>query len=591
MTIQTVTLSQLALSPLNVRKVKPSQIETLAEDIAAHGIIQSLGVYEEDSKFHVFAGGRRLRALQHLQKAKTIGADYEVPVVIRPKAEAVELSTAENISREAMHVADQVRAFATMREEGHTASEIAARFGYSEGHVARLLKLGSLSPSLLKAMAEDELSLDSAKALCLTDDHKAQREAFKACGDNAWRIRRYFSEDKIATDSRLFLFVGKEEYEAAGGTVTIDLFSEGEGGYADNPELLEGLAHAKLTAIGEQLEGAGWFKVRVELDTPDDYYSLRPMYPTERELTPEEDEQLAQIEAELAKIEEAWEELEDAEWEKRYPVGSEELDAQREEILEGARSYTDDQKQIGGVIVTVGHNGEPTLKHYFAVTPKQEGEGEGKADSPYSAKLDDDLRSLRTLALQAKVAQNAPLALDILLDTLAATLLHGRWRGGTAVQIEGQVARIEVPQELHDERIGSTAEAVAQAFASLPSASRFEAIQALDNADKMDLLAGLVAMTISSTGVNSPYEQAAGLDMGEVWSVNVPFCDRLTKKQALAIMEEECGADAAANCKSLKKGEVAEQLAERLPVGWLPQALRGPSPSPQTEDEETSEVA
>ena len=35
MTIQTITLSQLALSPLNARKVKPSQIETLAEDIAA----------------------------------------------------------------------------------------------------------------------------------------------------------------------------------------------------------------------------------------------------------------------------------------------------------------------------------------------------------------------------------------------------------------------------------------------------------------------------------------------------------------------------------------------------------------------------
>lgn len=586
-TIQTVTLSQLALSPLNVRQVKPNRIETLAEDIAAHGVIQSLGVYEEEGSYQVFAGGRRLRALQH-QQSGVIEDSYAVPVILRTKAEAVELSAAENLGREAMHPADQVRAFAAMRSDGHTASEIAARFGYSTSHVARLLKLGSLSPSLLQAMAKDELSLDAAKALCLTDDHKAQREAFKACGDSAYAIRRYFSEDKLKTSDRLFRFVGAEAYKEAGGTLTTDLFAEEGEGYADHPELVEGLAHAKLDEIAEGLRDEGWHTVRVELDTPNDYYSLRTMFPTERELTEEEDERLAAIEDQLAKAEEA--EDEDA-WET--------LDALREDILDAARSFTDDQRQMGGVIVTVNYNGEVSLKHYHAVTPKREGEDEAKQPSLYSAKLESDMHSLRSLALQQAIAANGALALDILLDTLAASLLHGRWHSESPVGIEARPANVRVPDELHDKRLGDTEHSVAERFAALPAEGRFAAIQAMDEGEKMALLAGLVASTLSySNPAEERFEQyadAAALDMRDLWGVNVPFCNRLTKKQMLTIMESECGPEAVANCKSLKKAEVAEQLANRLPDGWLPEPLeltaaRGVSPS-SLAAEEQSEVA
>ena len=37
MTLQTVKLSQLRLSPLNVRRVKPKAIDQLATDMLAHG--------------------------------------------------------------------------------------------------------------------------------------------------------------------------------------------------------------------------------------------------------------------------------------------------------------------------------------------------------------------------------------------------------------------------------------------------------------------------------------------------------------------------------------------------------------------------
>jgi ParB family transcriptional regulator, chromosome partitioning protein len=62
MTPTTVKLSQLRLSPFNVRSGKPVAIEAMAQDIAAHGVIQSLSIYEQVGHYHVFAGGRRLRA-------------------------------------------------------------------------------------------------------------------------------------------------------------------------------------------------------------------------------------------------------------------------------------------------------------------------------------------------------------------------------------------------------------------------------------------------------------------------------------------------------------------------------------------------
>ncbi len=111
MTIQTIQLNKLALSDLNVRKVKPKEIEALAADIQARGVLQNLIGYDEDGKIRICAGGRRYRALKLLQKAKAIPGTFEVPVEIRSKDEALEISLAENAQREDMHPADAIAAY------------------------------------------------------------------------------------------------------------------------------------------------------------------------------------------------------------------------------------------------------------------------------------------------------------------------------------------------------------------------------------------------------------------------------------------------------------------------------------------------
>jgi hypothetical protein len=102
MGITTIKLSQLRLSPLNQRRVKPSAVEAMADDIAAHGLLQNLVAYEDEGLFYVFAGGRRYRGLKELAKRKRIKNNDTFPVEVRTKEEAIELSLAENFQREDM---------------------------------------------------------------------------------------------------------------------------------------------------------------------------------------------------------------------------------------------------------------------------------------------------------------------------------------------------------------------------------------------------------------------------------------------------------------------------------------------------------
>lgn len=102
MAIITPKLSQLRLSPLNQRRIKPAAIDTMADDIHAHGLLQNLVAYEEDGLFWVFAGGRRYRGLKELVKRKKARNSDLIPVEVRSKEEAIELSLAENFQREDM---------------------------------------------------------------------------------------------------------------------------------------------------------------------------------------------------------------------------------------------------------------------------------------------------------------------------------------------------------------------------------------------------------------------------------------------------------------------------------------------------------
>ncbi|WP_235209643.1 ParB/RepB/Spo0J family partition protein [Sphingobium sp. Ant17] len=302
MAIITAKLSQLRLSPLNQRRIKPSAIESMADDIHAHGLLQNLVAYEEDGLLWVFAGGRRYRGLKELVKRKKVRNSDLFPVEVRSKEEAIELSLAENFQREDMHPADSIRAFAALRDTGMDAEEIAARFGQAVSFVYKMLRLSALAPVLIDLIAKDQLTLEAARALTLTDDHDFQVKVCKAANGQAHTIRRMLTTEKVDTTSGMFLFVGREAYEAKGGSITVDLFSQGDEGFADSPELVQELAEEKLETIAAEYRSIGWHEVRAEIERPYDLYMKGSMYPATREPTEAEAERMTVLAAEIERL-------------------------------------------------------------------------------------------------------------------------------------------------------------------------------------------------------------------------------------------------------------------------------------------------
>lgn len=580
MAIMTVKLSQLRLSPLNTRRVKPSAINSMADDIAAHGLLQNLLAYEEDELFWVFAGGRRYRALKELVKRKKIANSDLFPIELRTKEEAIELSYAENAAREDMHPADAIRAFAAMRDIGMSASEIAGRFGYAESYVAKMLRLSALNPKLIDILAKDQLTLEAAKALTLSDDHAEQLRVFKASNGQAHRIRNMLTEEKLTTQSGAFLFVGRDAYMEQGGTITPDLFSQGDGGYADRPEIVEELAQAKLDSVAGEYRAAGWYEVTATFDQPYDLYNKGYLYPVEREPSDVEAERMAALDTEMETIAEA--EGEDSD--RIAPLMEE-----RESIAEGLRSYNVDQKAVGGVALWISRDGSLGERIYRAKAEKKV-KATSAAGGPaplYPNSLYADLSRIKTQIVQEAVAANPTLALDVLLDSLAGQLLHGAQGYSLALELKAETVAIDVPDDMMaTSDVRPVEEMMASRFAALPTEGRFEAIRAMASDDKMALLAGLVAVMLDGTVFaggwpserHHHFEQiakASGVDITERWTAPIALFDRMKRASLISLLRQETGDASADNCATIKKkADLAVNVSGRLPGNWLPDPLR-----------------
>ena len=281
--IRPIPLSQLELSPENVRKT-PASGSALAEltaSIAAHGLIGSLVVQSGApgpngaGRYPVIAGGRRLAALNALVRDGKLEPDHLVPCrIVDNAAIARELSLAENVVRSDMHPADQVEAFHHLAEKGATTDEIAHRFGLTARLVSQRLRLGGVDPTLLTAYREGHMSLDTLTAFAITTDQAHQRAVWDQVKDQhhfagAWQVKRLITEDRVPAGARNARFVGIDAYEAAGGIVTRDLFAEDheQGAWLDDPTLLNTLATAKLEAAADAIRSDWkWVDITLDLD-------------------------------------------------------------------------------------------------------------------------------------------------------------------------------------------------------------------------------------------------------------------------------------------------------------------------------------
>ncbi|MGC0938121.1 ParB/RepB/Spo0J family partition protein [Pantoea agglomerans] len=265
--VEHAPLSVFVMSLLNARTIPYSteSIESMAATIKSVGLLQNLVAHElPDGELAVAAGGKRLTALNLLLSQQLLTPDYPVPFKrVSPEMAAL-VSYIENAQRSDMHAAEQIASFGALAYQGKTPEQIGAELGYSTRHVQRMLKLANLAPSLLKLLADDQLTVEQCQTLCLEDDQARQvrvYEEVKASWHNlpVTMLRKLITDKEISITDKRFLFVGREAYEAAGGVVREDLFSQQEGEGTADSVLLETLTVQKLTAMAQDIQKSeGW---------------------------------------------------------------------------------------------------------------------------------------------------------------------------------------------------------------------------------------------------------------------------------------------------------------------------------------------
>ncbi|MFN8681369.1 ParB N-terminal domain-containing protein [Paracoccus sp. P2] len=647
-----IPFNKLVLSQSNVRRVKAGvSVEELAESIARRGLIQSLHVRPEldaDGKetgfFEVPAGGRRYRALELLVKQKRLNKTAPVPCIVSEASDDIlidEVSLAENIERAPLHPLDQFRAFQVLREKGMSEEEIAAAFFVDAKVVKQRLRLVSVSPALLDVYVEDGMTLEQLMAFTVSEDHARQEQVWEAIRDGwqkePYTIRRLLTETTVRASDKRALFVGIEAYEAAGGYVLRDLFQQDDGGWLQDPVLLDRLAAEKLKTEAETIAEEGWKWIEIAADFPYGHTSgLRRLAGTTIDLTDEERAEREKLRDEFDALEAEYAQADE------FP---DEVDARLgeiEEALDALESrpmvYDADQMARAGVFVSIRHDGQLAVERGY-VRPEDEaveGQGsdgangasaEGDEDGsvrravitvggaapetdedeevetirPLPDRLVSELTAHRTLALRDAVATNPHVAMTALLHRLVTDCFLPHSTKGC---LEAHVREVHFPAQAEDLGESTSAKSIQDRHERwgdhIPAddAALWDWLADQDDDTRMELLAHCVSfgvnalhekpnpysgMGVSQHGLDVRLSQAdrlaraTGLDMVAVgWRPTAGnYLGRVTKPRIIEAVREGVGERAAQLIDHLKKRDMAKE-AERLlaETGWLPEPLR-----------------
>ena len=162
----------------------------------------------------------------------------------------------------------------------------------------------------------DGMTLDQLMGFTVNPDHARQAEVWEALQRTPirepYQIRRLLTQDAVRASDKRAQFVGLADYEAAGGIVLRDLFESDDGGWLQDPALLDRLVAEKLGREAEAVRAEGWTWVEVAPDFPYGHtYGLRRLCGTEVAMTEDEVAARDVLKAEFDKLEESYAEADE----------------------------------------------------------------------------------------------------------------------------------------------------------------------------------------------------------------------------------------------------------------------------------------
>ncbi|OYX59980.1 MAG: chromosome partitioning protein ParB [Novosphingobium sp. 32-60-15] len=555
--IQTIKLSKLRLSPINVRRLPEEklQIPQMAADIEARGVLQNLLVTpakKPRGTFEVFDGGRRLRALQRLAEAGTIKADdYDVPVMVLQADEATlsETSTATNFQQLKMTPAEECRAFQHFIGTSGDLDAVAKRFGVTRRFVEGRLRLAALAEPIFEALSAGEITLDVAKAYASTENQEKQLlvwNNYKHSFVNADTIRRVIANETLKANDPIAILVGEARYIEAGGKIDGDLFTDGNDRWV-NPEIAHRLAgeimEAEAKRVGEEI-GLAWIRPIASNYAHNAAHGLYRAILRQPELTEEQTLRLAEIDERRSDLEGEMQDeslseedfklldqeddrlIQEAEAiENRAPVLPDELKPhvgafllltpQGEMVLD-TQYYSEQQILVEEPADDEGSEGEDGERSSggFRIggpkpsEPTHRPEAVAPGGKPLSSRLYDELAMQRRDILASCILAQPALALDYALFVMvdARTKTSSRYTYSSTKY--GTTIRASGPQDPNtgDMPTSRARDYLAEAHEGLDAGwtepesevARFEGFRALDDDSKANWLAYIVAISLEA---------------------------------------------------------------------------------------------
>jgi len=555
--IQTIKLSKLRLSPINVRTAPDEQlqIEPMAASIEAKGVLQNLLVTpakKPRGTYEVFDGGRRWRGLQLLVERGTIVADdYDVPVKVLTGDDATlsETSTAANFHQLKLTPAEECRAFQHFIGTSGDLDAVAKRFGVTRRFVEGRLRLASLAEPIFAALSAGEITLDMAKAYASTENQEKQLlvwNNYQKSYVNADTIRRVIANETLKANDPIAVLVGEARYIEAGGKVDGDLFTEGNDRWV-NPEIAHRLAgeimEAEAKRIGEET-GLAWIRPIASNYAHNAAHGLYRAVLQQPDLTEEQIQRLNEIEERRSELETEMQDeslteddfklldqeddrlISEAEAiENRAPVLPDELKAHvgafllltpRGEMVLDTQYYSEQQIVIehpGDGDDEDGEGGERSSGGFRIGGPKPSEptyrpEAVAPGGKPLSSRLYDELAMQRRDILAACILAHPALALDYALFVMvdARTKTPSRYSYNSTKY--GSTIRASAPQDPNVGDIPSSRarDYLAEAHEGLDAGwtehesevDRFEGFRALDDDSKANWLAYIVAISLEA---------------------------------------------------------------------------------------------
>jgi ParB family chromosome partitioning protein len=469
-------------------------------------------------------------------------------------------------------------------------------------------------------------------AFTLTADHARQEQVWDSLqqgwNKEAYYIRRLLTEGAVSGSDRRARFVGIESYEKAGGAVTRDLFENDNGGWLQDPALLDRLAEEKLRAEAEHLVQEGWKWIAAAIDFPYGHkQGLRRLAGETVDMTAEEEATRAALAEEYDRLEAEYADADELPEEIDQRLG--ELEEMIEALDDRPVRYDPADIARAGIFVSLDRDGSLYVERGYVrpedeapATPATDGEAEhddvdeggsrvvvitvgGEAAEsedepedagirPLSDRLVTELTAQKTVALGAELAGQPDVALTVVVHALTL---------GTLYQFAADESCLQVritPPNLRDLVDPNATPGVAYLDRDradwahrLPEKPAELWPWCLDQPREnlLDLLAFVAGNLVDATQrgherADNPrlrhghaLARAVDLDMAAAgWKpTGDNYLGRVPKARILEAVREGKGESAAQLIDHLKKGEMVKE-AERLltDTGWLPEPLRAP---------------